>query len=263
MLAQQWVDNQQILLLLDGLDEMEEIARPACIAAINLYHRERIAPLVVCSRSQEYQTASAHERLHLHSAVEVQPLTAIQMEEALQQIGNAKEGLLAELMTNKELRELVRAPLWLNVILVTTREAPLPSLPQERDKLQQEVLRHYVERMYERKGKRKGGAMSSADPPRYSFQQTRHWLGFLSNQMRQHGQELFAIEDLQPDWLIGRFRRAYRWSVGPFFGLAVGLVGALLFGLVGALLNSGFFGRAWVRWTSRCSSGWSVHRSAL
>jgi len=38
--SQLWVQEEQILPLLDGLDEMQEGARPACIAAINAYHRE-------------------------------------------------------------------------------------------------------------------------------------------------------------------------------------------------------------------------------
>jgi hypothetical protein len=63
-------------LLLDGLDEMEEHARPACITAINAYHRDDIAALVVCSRTTEYQTAAEHYRLALQDAV-VRRLTTL------------------------------------------------------------------------------------------------------------------------------------------------------------------------------------------
>jgi len=45
----QWVREDQILPLLDGLDELEESARLACITAINAYHSEHLMPLVVCS----------------------------------------------------------------------------------------------------------------------------------------------------------------------------------------------------------------------
>ena len=40
----QWVEQGQLLPLLDGLDEMEEAARPLCIAAIHAYHVEHITP---------------------------------------------------------------------------------------------------------------------------------------------------------------------------------------------------------------------------
>ena len=74
-LSIQWVEEDGILPLLDGLDEMEETARPACIAAINTYHREHLAPLVVCSRTTEYEAAASRHRLALQGAVVVQPLT--------------------------------------------------------------------------------------------------------------------------------------------------------------------------------------------
>ena len=56
-LSRDWMQASLILPLLDGLDEMEESARPACIAAINAYHHEHLQPLVVCSRTTEYDTA--------------------------------------------------------------------------------------------------------------------------------------------------------------------------------------------------------------
>ena len=227
--SRQWVQNQQILPLLDGLDEGEESARPACIAAINAYRSAfPLCPFVVCSRSQEYYAASQDEGLHLYSAIEVQPLTTGQQEEALQQAGTSAQGLRAELTNNKGLRELTSTPLWLNVLLVATRETPLPPFPQERSALQQEVLRRYVERMCERKG----------DATRYPLEETTHWLGFLASQMRQRNHMVFALEELQPDWLTRQARRAYHWSVGLVFGLLSGLV----FGLLGELLVGLVFG---------------------
>ena len=53
-LAQSWVDANQILPLLDGLDEVSPEHRAACIEAINVFHQEHLIPLVVCSRSADY-----------------------------------------------------------------------------------------------------------------------------------------------------------------------------------------------------------------
>ena len=62
--------------------------RATCIAAINVYHREHLHPLVVCSRKAEYEAASAsRERLALHSAVVIQPLTTEQVDTYLEQCG--------------------------------------------------------------------------------------------------------------------------------------------------------------------------------
>src|SRR5450759_4214611 len=80
LLSERWVMQGRLLPLLDGLDEIDEAARPACIAAINTYHHTPLAPLVVCSRQSEYEAAATRQRLVLQSAVIVQPLSEAQVE---------------------------------------------------------------------------------------------------------------------------------------------------------------------------------------
>jgi GTPase SAR1 family protein len=78
-LGQTWVDADQILPLLDGLDEVAPAERTACIEAINTYRQEHgLLPLVVCSRSADYLAQTA--RVQLGCAVTVQPLTPQQVE---------------------------------------------------------------------------------------------------------------------------------------------------------------------------------------
>ena len=76
-----------ILPLLDGLDEMDEAARPTCITVINTYHSTHLHPLVVSCRTNEYDAATVHERFALHTAVIVQPLTLEQIDAHLVTIG--------------------------------------------------------------------------------------------------------------------------------------------------------------------------------
>jgi serine/threonine protein kinase len=77
-LGQAWVDADQILPLLDGLDEVAARDRTACIESINTYRGEHgLLPLVVCSRSADYLAQTA--RVRLSSAVAVQPLTEQQL----------------------------------------------------------------------------------------------------------------------------------------------------------------------------------------
>src|SRR5215470_70591 len=91
--SEAWVQDEQILPLLDGLDEMEEAARPACIAAINAYHQRHLTPLVVCSRTAEYESMASSQRLRLQSAVVIRPLTSAQVEAVLVRAGEAVAGL--------------------------------------------------------------------------------------------------------------------------------------------------------------------------
>jgi predicted NACHT family NTPase len=105
-LSQQWVEAEAILPLLDGLDEMEEAARSTCIAAINTYHRTHLLPLVVCSRTREYEKATTQERLVLHTAVVVQSLSKEQADAYLATLGKSLAPLRTALKKNATLAEL-------------------------------------------------------------------------------------------------------------------------------------------------------------
>ena len=74
-LAKSWVETEQIVPLLDGLDEVDENFRTACIEAMNDYRQEHgLLPMIVCSRISDYLTQPA--RMILGNAVVIQPLTA-------------------------------------------------------------------------------------------------------------------------------------------------------------------------------------------
>jgi predicted NACHT family NTPase len=77
-----WVNNDQLLLLLDGLDEVNPVSRTACIQAINTYHQEHnLVSIVLCSRKAEYEAQST--RVTLSKAVVIQPLTSQQIDDYL------------------------------------------------------------------------------------------------------------------------------------------------------------------------------------
>jgi NACHT domain len=224
-LSQQWIQAELLLPLLDGLDEMEEAARPACIAAINTYHREHLRPLVVCSRTDEYNTAAMHEQLALHNAVVVQPLLREHAKTYLATMGKPLAALRSTLNKNPLLQELSTTPLMLQVLVLTYRDVLVRDLPHEEAKLQQQIWADYVQRMVERKG----------DARHYPLHVTFTWLGWLARQMRQRNQTIFYLEQLQPDWLPKRRRAFYKWSVVLLFGLGVGLLYGLGVGLLGGL----------------------------
>jgi len=80
--ARPWVENDDLLLLLDGLDEVRLEHREACVKAINDFRQEYgLIPLVVCSRIADYEAFTT--RLKLQGAVLVQPLTPQQVDEYL------------------------------------------------------------------------------------------------------------------------------------------------------------------------------------
>jgi DNA polymerase III delta prime subunit len=213
--SKQWMGENGIVLLLDGLDEMEEPAGAACIKAINTYRREHLAPLVVCSRIDEYETTVADEncRLALQGAVTIQALTNKQVDDYLVQAGKPLAALHNALKMNSALRDLATTPLMLNILALTYRDTSMPSFPNKKPPLLQQVWDDYIQRMVERKG----------NSERYPLAQTIHWLSWLAGEMREHNQTEFWLERLQPEWLSKNPRRFYRWSIGIFFGVFVGV----------------------------------------
>lgn len=239
-LSQQYIQAELVLPLLDGLDEMEEAARPGCVAAINTYHRNHLQPLVVCSRTGEYEAATRHERIALHTAVVIQPFSYEEVDAHLEQLGKPLAGLRAALRKNPVLRELATTPLILQALTLTYHGTSVRELSRKAAELRKQIWDDYVQHMISRKG----------DAQRYPFPITNAWLHWLAQEMRSHNQTIFSLEELQPDWLPTRQRVAYRGSVGLCYGLAFGLVifgipagmpGGLHFGLVLGVLAGLFF----------------------
>jgi energy-coupling factor transporter ATP-binding protein EcfA2 len=229
-MAQQWVENHQVIPLLDGLDEMEDTARPRCIQEINRYHQEHLHPLVACCRSAEYATAAQTDRLLLQQAVVVQPLSQQQITDTFSKGGKALAGLRAAYKQNSALQELATAPLLLNLLILAYQGIPVRDLPTQ-EKYLEDVLQTYVGRMVTQKG----------NGTRYPPTVTRRWLQTLAIQMHTHHLTEWGIEQLQPDWLSQTFQWRYRWSVGLVGGLIFGLILGLVFGL-GAGLIGGLVG---------------------
>jgi TIR domain/NACHT domain len=213
--------SEQIIPLLDGLDEVAENMRPACVQAINTYYQHRLekgaAPMVICSRSEEYMALPA--RINLSRVVTIQPLTDDQIEHYLQSAQGQLEGLQDALQNDAELYELAHRPLMLNILTLAYRATAPENFPTKgaREVLQRQVFSTYVERMLTRRGISRN----------FSPEQAVQWLTFLAKQMQRHHQSIFYLENMEPDWL-GNKLSMYRLSVGLIGGLSIGLTVGLL-----------------------------------
>ena len=226
-----WLEHNQWLLLLDGLDEVEASARAACIKAINTYHGEHFTSLVVCSRKHEYLSQEA--RLALPTAVVVQPLQEEQVTAYLKGIGKPMEAVRAALRTNPTFQRIITTPLMLNVVILAYRDKAIKDLPSlgSAEQQQHQIFDRYVERMLARP------VTQGAFKP----QQIQYWLTWLAHVMQQQHLSEFYLEHLQPTWLPSKRSQArysllgglvYGLVLGLSFGLLVGLVLGLVYGLL-------------------------------
>ena len=229
--SKQWIENNWLVFLLDGLDEVKGDKRAACVDAINEFATEYGVPgLVVCSRLDEY--TNLPNRLSLGGALHVNPLEDKDIKEYISRAGNKLYALEKLLESDTNLHALAKTPLMLNVMSLAyegldEKETEDTSAENEKTRISHLFLR-YVDRMFARKG----DALV-----KHTKENTIEGLSWLARKMQENGKTIFQIEELQPSWLSSkRGKLAYFIISRLCGGLIVGLSGGLPFGLIGGLL---------------------------
>ncbi|GIK44083.1 MAG: hypothetical protein BroJett011_79160 [Chloroflexota bacterium] len=218
-----WLENNRLLPLLDGLDEVRLADRDDCVKAINQFGMEfGLSGLVVCSRLEEY--ISLPVRLKLNGAIRLQPLTLEQVYDYLEAAGAKLNVLRTALQVDNDLQTLAQSPLMLGILILAYQDIPVESLMGQAhptlEARRKHLLDTYIERMFRRKGR-------TGHP--YPDEQTKGQLAWLAQQMSRHNQAIFLIEQLQPSWLASR-----RWSW--VYALSSRLIGMLIAGQMWGLL---------------------------
>ncbi len=245
-LGNAWVKQGQLLLLLDGLDEVNVKYRNDCVKALNQFIQEHgLTEMVVCSRIRDYESLS--ERLKLRSAIYVQPLTSQQIDRFLERAGESLSVLKILLQQNAELQAFASSPLILSIMSLTYQGCSAEALAQAKtlEAQHKQLFDKYIDRMFTRRGTTR----------QHSREQTLHCLSWLAQRMVEASQTVFLIERLQPRWLPSPTQRVgYRIAsgliVGLIYGLIYGLIWRLIFGpalskdalIVGQLIFGYIFG---------------------
>jgi DNA polymerase III delta prime subunit len=241
-----WVEANEIFPLLDGLDEVAESVREACVQAITSYtQREQDhIPLIICCRIQEYQALSV--QLPLQYAVMLLPFSDEQIEVYLSSISGRLDTLRQVLREDKDLFELARRPLMLSIFTLAYHGEASVDLPTTatHEEYPRALFKQYVKHMLKRRTQLHQG----------TEEQVRRWLTYFATQLHRQQQTIFAVEELQPTWLPERYRSWYRWCMilaygltfgllfGPAFGLAFGFVYGLIFQTLAKLAFGVAFG---------------------
>jgi hypothetical protein len=223
-----WLQEDDLVLLLDGLDEVAAARRNECVAAINQFQRQHgSVPIVLCSRIADFEALET-ELEHFQTAVMIQPLAEAQVDDYLQRAGLPLAEVRSVLMdgatdddetrqAKAELRELARKPLFLWILALAYRGRSPAELLAVTDAERQSLLfQKYVEQMFLQRPLDKQQQW-----------QMEKWLRILARQMG--AEKEFLIEQMQPiDWLRrGKWKWQYRLIGGLIFGLLGGLIGGL------------------------------------
>jgi Cdc6-like AAA superfamily ATPase len=239
-IGRSWIEQDELLLLLDGLDEVNSEYRHKSVQAINIFQDKHASKLVVCSRKQEYDELKI--QFKLHNAVLIQRMTSKVVQEYLQKV-NTKlwEVFLAidQDANNRnavEEREFLRTPLFLSIMVLTFMNAKMEDLEKlgRTKEYPQRLFNAYVVMMLNRRGAKQS----------YAQAQTKEWLGWLARAMIHHKQTQIYIEDIQPSWTgfsEMKLRFIFGFSFGAIWGLSFGLLYGVLdgviYGIIAALIG--------------------------
>ncbi len=193
-IAQDLVKQEQLILLLDGLDEVTVEYQEQCVQALNRFRKKYLVDIVVCSRIKDYNALS--NTLDFQSAVCLKLLTLEQIQNYLNSVNTDVVGLKTLITENAALQELASSPLMLHIMTLTYQGVALKDLPKNqviKDR-QKQLFNDYIIKMFNRHNR-------SKNESNYSEEKTKYWLTWLSRKMLEH-QSIFLIEEIQPDWLV-------------------------------------------------------------
>jgi hypothetical protein len=217
------VCQNRITPLLDGLDEVAEERRAACVEALHAYQQARdLGKLAVCCRISECEKLP---KLNLRTAIRVEKLTRAEVQQyiSMDRLSNVRRALEGD----PQLWEIIDTPLWLHVAVLAAeveQSAGGEAMPP-RDRMYERFMRYALGREAEGSPRKR-----TAEKP------LEHWLGWLAVEMKQRAQTQFSLEELDDSWLPTQ--RAGRWLTTLFVGLIVGLI----FGLINGFFGGLFFG---------------------
>lgn len=197
IMAREWMENESLFLLFDGLDEVRTDYRELCVKRINNFRSEYgMTELVVSCRTTDYEDLPI--KLNLDGAIILQELTEQQVTEYLQGIDSELIAARRTLELDSEFKGLARSPLFLNVMVLAYRGLSIQELHalNENETRRSHIWRHYIERMYNRR----------ACSVNYSLGEINHWLGWLANKMTQLSYPIFFERALSDEWLETPFQ---------------------------------------------------------
>jgi hypothetical protein len=228
-----WIGKKRLVLCLDGLDEVAEVARDACVEAINDFLFRSNLDAIICSREEDYD--------HLEQSLNIQAGVVVLQDLTQQQIDDylADPSLLGlrQLLEEKpKFKALARSPFLLNTMWYVYRNTPSVRFESldETDALTTQLLSLYV-----------SGRLAEGDQSDYNSEVTEHYLRWLATAMTRDSLSEFYIERMQPSWLRRPVRKEsglhlpspYRqfqfythWLAAAIIGVGMGAGAGVAFG---------------------------------
>ncbi|EAW38037.1 NACHT domain-containing NTPase [Lyngbya sp. PCC 8106] len=261
-IGKDWLENLQILPLLDSLDEVGNNQTNQCILKLNEFLSSAVCPLhlVVCSSVEAYHSCEAV--LQLNGAILLRPLTKKQIRTYLM---NARSRELWNNIENDEsLLKLAKKPLLLSMMTLAYEEILISSwkrletLEEQRQYLFNAYIRTQIAPHREQ-------STSSKNWEEQNLEKVRQGLEWLAKRLEEENKSEFSTQEISPSWLqdyeqekkynIGvKFISGLIWwgivaliAIGVIFSSIWVVLGGILLGLIWATLYKRFAINDWIK----------------
>ncbi|NER22644.1 MAG: NACHT domain-containing protein [Symploca sp. SIO1C2] len=242
-LAQRWLEANQLLPLLDGLDEVAPQHQQACAVALNHWLKEfdPRSGVLICCRREEFEQG-VRQPLSLYGAIYVQPLTIEQIEDYFTQFN--LQNVWQTVQQDEALQEILTKPLFLSMFgLVQTQDkfslSDWQSCSTSEDRIEY-LLDTYWEATMSRtlitnpREKQQGiHSKTYSKKPVPTRQEIRRALVFTAKMLNRESSTELLIEKMQPT-ALSNLRQ--KWTYQLIYGLIGWLIGWLIIGLVIGLI---------------------------
>ncbi len=191
-----WLENQQLLPLIDGFDQISPELSEHCLEGINKFSVDfQPKHLVVCSSFAAYK--NCHNKLRVNAAVLLQPLKNSQIRDYLL-VARSRE-LWNYIQDEPELLNLAKTPLMLSMMTLAYEEILIAAWRRITSKHGREkyLLNAYIRSQLGGETNYKWYSRGQEPLP----EQTRRWLAWLAQRMAAENIQEFRIEKLQSSWL--------------------------------------------------------------
>jgi transcriptional regulator with XRE-family HTH domain len=232
-----WLASGRLVVLLDGLDEVQAPQRRACAQSINRFRRDAsssLTGLVVTSRTSEYTELGT--RLELGGAVTISPLTPEQISRYLQHAGASFSRLRAAVDSDAVLAELLANPLMLGIASLAYQDGDQALEQGSIEQRRQRIFDLYVVRALGRDRTLRTDELATGAGGKFTAAATHRSLVWLARLMNERGETIFYPDWFTPGWLP---HRTPATSARPPPGARIGwrrLATALTLGLSGGMI---------------------------
>ncbi len=225
--SKKWIETNQLLPLLDGLDELGNILlQRKCIEKINKFSNNLQRRLVVCCRWEEYQAAK-YKLNKLSGAYRLLSLSDLEIKNYLDKF--QKYALWNAISTSNKMQDFAQKPLFLNMMMTAYQGSNFKNEAQ--------LWKNYIEERFlvDIKEYHKGLPYSPKD--------TKIWLGHLARILEGESTPDFLIENISYYWLQTTLeKRKFKFIYNICLGLLVTVSGgSVVLALFASQFLSQFF----------------------